>query len=43
MPKPVKKCRSRRRVVTFRPSQMLREFVEKGGRGRAETLKRASA
>ena len=22
-----------RRVVTFRPSQMLREFVEKGGRG----------
>ena len=24
-----------RRVVTFRPSQMLREFVEKGGRGRA--------
>lgn len=26
-----------RRVVTFRPSQMLREFVEKGGRGRAKT------
>ena len=25
-----------RRVVTFRPSQMLREFVEKGGRGRAK-------
>lgn len=23
-----------RRVVTFRPSQMLREFVEKGGRAR---------
>jgi integration host factor subunit alpha len=23
-----------RRVVTFRPSQMLRDFVEKGGRGR---------
>lgn len=22
-----------RRVVTFRPSQMLRDFVEKGGRG----------
>lgn len=22
-----------RRVVTFRPSQMLREFVERGGRG----------
>lgn len=28
---------TRRRVVTFRPSQMLREFVEKGGRGRAKT------
>ncbi len=26
-----------RPVVTFRPSQMLREFVEKGGRGRAKT------
>ena len=26
-----------RRVVTFRPSQMLREFVEKGGRGHAKT------
>ena len=26
-----------RRVVTFRPSKMLREFVEKGGRGRAKT------
>lgn len=26
-----------RRVVTFRPSQMLREFVEKGGKGRAKT------
>ena len=26
-----------RRVVTFRPSQRLREFVEKGGRGRAKT------
>ena len=26
-----------RRVVTFRPSQMLREFVEKGGRGLAKT------
>ena len=26
-----------RRVVTFRPSQMLREFVVKGGRGRAKT------
>lgn len=26
-----------RRVVTFRPSQMMREFVEKGGRGRAKT------
>ena len=26
-----------RRVVTFRPSQMLREFVEKGGRGRAKS------
>jgi integration host factor subunit alpha len=26
-----------RRVVTFRPSQMLREFVERGGRGRAKT------
>lgn len=26
-----------RRVVTFRPSQMLRDFVEKGGRGRAKT------
>ena len=25
-----------RRVVTFRPSQMLREFVEKGGKGRAK-------
>ena len=25
-----------RRVVTFRSSQMLREFVEKGGRGRAK-------
>jgi len=25
-----------RRVVTFRPSQMLREFVERGGRGRAK-------
>jgi integration host factor subunit alpha len=25
-----------RRVVTFRPSQMLRDFVEKGGRGRAK-------
>jgi integration host factor subunit alpha len=25
-----------RRVVTFRPSQMLREFVEKGGRGRSK-------
>lgn len=24
-----------RRVVTFRPSQMLRDFVEKGGRGRS--------
>lgn len=26
-----------RQVVTFRPSQMLRDFVEKGGRGRAKT------
>jgi len=26
-----------RRVVTFRPSQMLREFVERGGKGRAKT------
>ena len=26
-----------RRVVTFRPSQMMRDFVEKGGRGRAKT------
>jgi integration host factor subunit alpha len=26
-----------RRVVTFRPSQMLRDFVEKSGRGRAKT------
>jgi integration host factor subunit alpha len=26
-----------RRVVTFRPSQMLRDFVEKGGRGRPKT------
>ncbi len=26
-----------RRVVTFRPSQMLRDFVEKAGRGRAKT------
>lgn len=26
-----------RRVVTFRPSQMLRDFVEKGGRGRAKS------
>ena len=27
-----------RRVVTFRPSQMLRDFVEKGGRvGKAKT------
>ena len=26
-----------RRVVTFRPSQMLREFVEKGGRGPPKT------
>ncbi|HEX8902938.1 integration host factor subunit alpha [Vitreimonas sp.] len=26
-----------RRVVTFRPSQMLREFVEKGGKGRAKS------
>lgn len=26
-----------RRVVTFRPSQMLREYVEKGGRGRAKS------
>ena len=26
-----------RRVVTFRPSQMLREFVEKAGRGRAKS------
>jgi integration host factor subunit alpha len=25
------------RVVTFRPSQMLREFVEKGGKGRAKS------
>jgi integration host factor subunit alpha len=25
-----------RRVVTFRPSQMMREFVEKGARGRAK-------
>lgn len=25
-----------RRVVTFRPSQMLRDFVEKPGRGRAK-------
>jgi len=25
-----------RRVVTFRPSQMMRDFVEKGGRGRAK-------
>ncbi len=25
-----------RRVVTFRPSQMLRDFVEKGGRGRRQ-------
>ena len=30
---PITPCR----VVTFRPSQMLREFVEKGGRGRAKT------
>jgi integration host factor subunit alpha len=26
-----------RRVVTFRPSQMLRDFVEKGGRGRPKS------
>lgn len=26
-----------RRVVTFRPSQMLREYVEKGGRGHAKS------
>jgi len=26
-----------RRVVTFRPSQMLRDYVEKGGRGRAKS------
>ncbi|MEZ5996147.1 MAG: integration host factor subunit alpha [Hyphomonadaceae bacterium] len=26
-----------RRVVTFRPSQMLREFVEASGRGRAKS------
>ena len=26
-----------RRVVTFRPSQMLRDFVEKGGRARRST------
>jgi integration host factor subunit alpha len=26
-----------RRVVTFRPSQMLREFVERSGRGRAKS------
>ena len=26
-----------RRVVTFRPSQMLRDFVERGGRGRAKS------
>jgi integration host factor subunit alpha len=26
-----------RRVVTFRPSQMLREFVERSGEGRAKT------
>lgn len=26
-----------RRVVTFRPSQMLREFVERSGKGRAKT------
>jgi integration host factor subunit alpha len=26
-----------RRVVTFRPSQMMRDFVEKGGRGRAKS------
>jgi integration host factor subunit alpha len=26
-----------RRVVTFRPSQMLREFVERGGKGRAKS------
>lgn len=26
-----------RRVVTFRPSQMMRDFVEKGGHGRAKT------
>jgi integration host factor subunit alpha len=25
-----------RRVVTFRPSQMLRDFVEKAGRGRGK-------
>lgn len=25
-----------RRVVTFRPSQMLRDFVEKGGKGRGK-------
>ena len=25
-----------RRVVTFRPSQMLRDFVEKGGRARRQ-------
>ena len=30
-----------RRVVTFRPSQMMREFVEKGGRGRARFKARA--
>jgi len=26
-----------RRVVTFRPSQMLREFVERSGKGRAKS------
>lgn len=26
-----------RRVVTFRPSQMLRDFVEKSGKGRAKS------
>jgi len=26
-----------RRVVTFRPSQMLRDYVEKGDRGRAKS------
>lgn len=32
-----------RRVVTFRPSQMLREFVEKGGRGAPKRETRAGA